>query len=107
MKYGKEGNQVCKSAGQAIAGGTIPPRDNVSVQILQFASQLENRASHINAFAHDKLVPIMRSASPEVCSDTKKPEEEYPPLFLDLRTYLQGIECSLNGIESALSRSEV
>ena len=84
-----------------------PLTHSIAQETLNFASKLGEQAEMLSAHVRDRLHPIMRQDGPTEQIGEKPQEQEYPPLFAELRTKFQVIKRSLDDIESSISRSEV
>lgn len=84
----------------------VAVREPVSHEIMTFAARLAERAETTCAKVCGKLQPVMISSFPIGKTADKQPRE-YPPLFEDLREKFLCIEAALNGIEDAMTRTEL
>lgn len=89
------------------ANANAPTRKSVAAEVVQFAQNLNQRATSLAEHVNKKLHPVMTSDYPRECTKPPSDSAEYPPLFSDLRGNLQGIEGALNAIEFALLRTEL
>lgn len=87
------------------AGCTANPP--VAREILVTITDLASRADSLLSRLRGKLEGVMLQPRPcnTVCEATK--EREYPPLFHEMRGQLYTISSSFEGIEEALSRTEL
>lgn len=76
-----------------------------SVEILNSAERLSERANALAERMAKKLHPVMRDDSPRPCNQVNS--NEYPPLFNGLRACHSGIEDALDSIEHLLNRTEL
>lgn len=82
-------------------------RQPVSADVMQYAQNLSDRAQSLAERVIEKLHPVMTSDAPRACAALCKESVEYPPMFADLRSSLQGIDAALDSIEGAMSRTEL
>lgn len=88
-------------------GGSCEPRTPVSKEILAGLEMLAVRADSLAVRANDVLAPVMVSSNPPPTGTEGKLKREYPPLFSKMRELIEGINNSLESIESNLSRTEL
>lgn len=81
-------------------------RTPVAIDVVRFAELLANRAQSLAERTNVKLHPVMTADYPRPCAENLK-EQEYPPLFAELRNNFQAIAGALDTIEHALSRTEL
>lgn len=81
-------------------------REPVSHEIMYSAARIAGKAESLEKRLHEKLGPVMQSCPP-ICEVKGKPLSIYPPLFEDLRSKLDVIDCALNSMEDAISRTEL
>jgi hypothetical protein len=79
-------------------------KEPISVDVANYATRLADRAQRIAEDMSIKLQPVMVDAMPQE-GNKRAPDENYPPLFSDLRNSFQGIENALDKIEDALLRT--
>ena len=83
-----------------------PAREPMVIEVVAFARSLAERAGQLAERTYGKLAPVMVSAPPCDAGCPEK-EREWPPLFAELRGQFFSISNALNGIEDALSRTEL
>mgnify|MGYP001559326346 CR=1 FL=1 len=81
-------------------------RRPVAAEVAEFAQFLANRATALSERVNFKLESVMAADCPRPC-DTERKEQQYPPLFSDMRNSFRGIEVALDSIENAISRTEL
>lgn len=72
-------------------------------------SRLMNNIAHLESLTerlHGKLNPVMSNEYPCAATESCK-EQEYPPLFNDIRSVCYRMENVISSIENALSRTEL
>ena len=82
-------------------------REPVSKEIMHKAARIAEKAEFLEKRLHGKLEPVMQLSCPSLVPQGKPPLEVYPPLFEDLRSRLDVIDCCLNSMEDAISRTEL
>ena len=78
----------------------------VSREIVDQAKVLSEKACSLNDRVQGKLIPVMLSL-PVAPPPEGKVMREYPPLFAELRELFITIDNMLNGINEALTRTEL
>lgn len=79
----------------------------VSATVLSMAALVAKRAQAVADQVEAKLHSVMANSPSPPCEAISKVQEQYPPLFADLRTELDAIAGALDTIERALSRTEL
>ena len=93
---------------QLLKGSCVSPtREPVSAEVASYVQRLAERALFLADRVNGKLHSVMTSECPRACEEKGKDLVEYPPLFSDIRSNLNGIENALDSIESAMSRTEL
>jgi|ERR1017187_8739710 hypothetical protein len=84
-----------------------PPPQSTANEILEAASNLQERAHRIANFTSDRLYPVM-GADPECDLDKLgTPSRSFPPMFETLRGHLESMNNALDRIERSVSRTEL
>lgn len=91
------------------SGQTMEPiRKSVGTQVCQQGNMLADRAQKLVDRVFTKLQPVMRQNGPSTNDNRKEHvQEDYPPMFNDLRDSMDRIEQALNNIDEAISRTEL
>lgn len=87
---------------------TEEAREAISQKILNHAAKLAEMAENTAAMTEERLTPITTQCPKNTeDADKKTISSFYPPLFDELRGYLQTLERSLNSISSTINRVEL
>lgn len=101
-EYVGQGNQ------QSVGLGGRVTRETAATEVVQYAEQTMARAAQLAEMTDRTLHTVcMDFMQAEICDANKKTQREYPPLFAQLREYLDGINRSMDGVENTLSRVEL
>ena len=81
-------------------------KDTVAQQILERMTKIAVMSDEISNRLNDKLLPLM-IANREKQPSESEPQEEFPPLWNEMRTQLDKIEGSLELISQVIDRTEL
>jgi hypothetical protein len=94
-------NQLESTAGCQV------PRNSVSQQILLLAEEIASLAEDTAVRTDDRLSPVMAQQTPAAPDGSKDDCIQYPPLFDNLRGFLENTRSSLNRINDCICRTEL
>jgi hypothetical protein len=81
-------------------------RQKIAHDIMNFIDRLATHATNTAARADNQLAPICLPDRPcDTCDEAK--DQEYPPMFNEIRDRLVIIDGALNRINNTLDRAEV
>lgn len=86
---------------------TCAARQPAAAEVAIFAERLAKRAQDLAERVNGKLHSVMTSETLRPCEAIGKDDQEYPPLFNDLRENFQAIAGALDSIEYAMQRTEL
>ena len=84
-----------------------PAKQPIAADLMEKFRNLADRAHDLAQRTAGKLEPVMRKEVPMTEEGGGEVQEQYPPLFDDYRTSLQGIEDALMRIDNCLRRCEL
>lgn len=84
----------------------VAVRDTAAMEVLRMAEVIAERAERVNGMLAERLASVTnQQEGPK--NELAEVQRDFPPLFSDLRQYLQRISNALNGIEDTTHRTEL